>query len=339
MTMLEEAERLHGASQRSNVTGFSDESADDLNITAIQTARTRISRHIKFTPVMDVVLRAEDGRLLDMRLKLENLQVTGAFKARGALNKAITVAEERSHRGLVAGSGGNLGPAVAYAGRLVGLPTTIVVPVTTSVGKVHDLEAMGARVLTRGRTWYALQAAAEAIGQDEALAYVHPFADPVVMAGHGTIGLEILERVPDLTTVVVPVGGGGLASGVAAAVKALRPDIRVVGVQETEYPLLSASFRAGQVIDLPPDLEASPLLPRQTNAVNLRLIRKHVDELVLVNESQLVYAAHLLWSELDVRATRSAASAVAAVLSGIVPMPVTGSACAIVCGRGAAGLF
>src|SRR5512139_4207466 len=185
-------------------------------------------------------------------LKLENLQMTGAYKERGALNRLLLMPPADRERGLIAASAGNHAQAVAYhAGRL-GVAATIVMPETTPITKVANTRAHGARIVLHGANYDEAYAEARRLEQVEGLTFVHPFDDPAIIAGQGTIGLEILEQDPEVETIVVPIGGGGLVSGVAVAAKERRPGVRVVGVETEVLPCMIAALDAGKPVTLEP---------------------------------------------------------------------------------------
>jgi len=187
----------------------------------------------------------------ELWLKLELLQVTGSFKARGAVSKARALSPEELDRGLITASGGNHGLAVAYVGGLLDVPTTICLPTNVNPDKVEKLKAYGARVVIKGHAWDVSNKNALAIAGAEGLTYIHPFADPLVAAGQGTIALEILEDVPRIDTILVAIGGGGLITGIATAAKAIKPSIRIVGIEPVGAQTLKASLDAGEVVTLP----------------------------------------------------------------------------------------
>jgi threonine dehydratase len=309
-------------------------------ISEIQAARQRIAPYVRRTPSVGAapaLLPAElSGRLT---LKLESLQVTGSFKARGAANKVLSLAPERVARGLVTASGGNHGLGVAHAGRIAGAPVMIYLPASAPPTKAEALERLGAQVLREGEVWDdANRAALEAASRD-GLTYVHPFADPAVIAGQGTLGLEILEDAPETDLVVAAIGGGGLIAGVASALKALRPGLRVVGVEPAGAPTLFESLRAGRVVELPAITTAAhSLAPRRSDELNFGIIRQTVEEIVLVTDDEMRDAARWLWREMGVAAELSAAAALAALLTGKVSPGPSLSTCALVCGAGTDGM-
>ncbi len=224
-------------------------------------------------------------------LKLENLQMTGSFKERGALNRLLTLSPEERARGLITASAGNHAQGVAYhAGRL-GYPATIVMPETTPIIKVASTRAHGARVVLSGSSYDEAYAEARRLEQAEGLTFVHPFDDPGVIAGQGTIGLEILDQVPDLDAVVVPVGGGGLVSGVGVAVKGRRPGVRVIGVQAELLASMQAALEAGKPVTLEgAQTLADGIAVKRTGDLTLAHARKVVDEVVTVSEEEIASA-------------------------------------------------
>jgi len=274
-----------------------------------------------------------------LRLKLEALQVTGSFKPRGAINAVFALPRERLGRGIVTASGGNHGLAVAYAGWATGVPATIFLPRSVAADKIARLDAWGARVVIAGEVWDDSNRAALQHAAAESLAYIHPFADPDVIAGQGTVGVEILDDAPDLDTILVAVGGGGLISGVAIAAKAAKPGIRILGVEPVGAPTLHDSLAAGCLVELPRlDTAAVTLAPRRSEALNLGIIRRTVERIVLVEDAEMRMAARWLWQEMGIAAELSGAAAVAALLAGHYRAAPDERVCAIVCGAGTDGI-
>jgi threonine dehydratase len=311
----------------------------DIGLHEVEQARRRLAGHVRRTPLVPA---APLSRPLPggggLTLKLESLQVTGSFKARGAAHKALTLTREETGRGLVTASGGNHGLGVAYAGRLIGAPVTIFLPGNAPASKAEKLEQWGARVVRAGAVWDEADKAARLIAERDGLTYVHAFADPAVIAGQGTVGLEILEDAPDTDVLLVAIGGGGLISGIGLAVKALRPSLRLIGVEPVGAPTLFESVRAGAVIELPRiTTVANTLAPRQSAAINLEIIRATVDDIVLVTDEEMREAARWLWFEMGIAAELSGAAAVAALLTGRAGREARRS-CALVCGVGTDGL-
>jgi threonine dehydratase len=310
-----------------------------LGLADIRAAAGRIAHQVRRTPLMPVHPtrhRATVGKLL---LKLECLQVTGTFKARGALNKLATLGEAERRRGLVTASGGNHGIAVAHAGWLAGVPAIIYLPTATPAAKQAKIRHWGGKVILDGEAWDDANAAALAHAARDGLTYVHPFADPVVIAGQGTIGLELHADEPELDTLVVAIGGGGLISGVAIAAKALNPGLRIVGVEPTGAPTLLESVRQGRVVRLDRvDTLAGTLAPRESAQINFDTIAALVDDIVLVSDDDMREAARWLWTELGVAAELSGAATVAALLNGQVTTGPQEAVAALVCGAGTDGI-
>lgn len=306
----------------------------------VQAARHRLAPHIRRTPLVSAgpppPTPESAGRVT---LKLESLQVTGSFKARGATNKVLSLPPETVSRGLVTASGGNHGLGVAYAGRIARAPVTIYLPVNAPAAKAAKLERWGARVIREGTVWDEANHAALAAAEREGLTYVHPFADPAVAAGQGTIGLEILEEAPETDLVLVAIGGGGLSSGVSTAIKALRPHARILGVEPFGAPTLFESFKAGRVVELPEvTTAANTLAPRRSDERNFEILRRNLEGIVLVTDEEMREAARWLWFEMGIAAELSGAASLAALLSGRIRLDGARSACAIVCGAGTDGI-
>jgi threonine dehydratase len=314
-------------------------------------ARARIAPYVVRTPMLRLRSGAAhageipeapvlDARLgADLLLKLECLQASGSFKARGAVNKVLSLPREIATRGIVTASGGNHGLAVAYAGRVIDAPTTVFLPGRATIAKASRIERWGARVVRVGDVWDDAHAAALDHAAREGLTYVHPFADLDVVAGAGTVALEVLDSAPDTDLFIVAIGGGGLASGVASVAKQRDPRIRVVGVEPVGAPTLYESVRAKRVIELPViTTAATTLAPRRSDALNLEIISEAVDEIVLLTDDEIRAGARFLLEEIGIGAELSGAAAVAAVLAGKVDVSKSKNPCALVCGAGSDAL-
>ncbi len=310
-----------------------------LEVEDIQKARERIKNAVRRTPCIRARFchspAVEDAAL---SLKLECLQVSGSFKARGASNKVMTLSERERKRGLVTASGGNHGLGVAYAGRRAGSPVRVYLPTSTPASKVEKLERWGAAIVFEGEVWDDANAAAERAAEREGMTYVHPFADPAVMAGQGTVGLEILDQSASVDTVLVSIGGGGLISGIATALKARKPGVKVVGVEPSGAPTLKRSLEAGRVVELDAiTTDANTLAPRRTEQINLDVVRERVDAIVLVEDDDMRAAARWLWFEMGLGVELSAGAAVAALRTGAYRPSRDENICAVVCGSGTDG--
>lgn len=275
-----------------------------------------------------------------LSLKLECLQVTGSFKARGALNRLLTLDENRRRRGIITASGGNHGLAVAYAGRRLGVPTVVYLPTSTTADKALRIERWGATVIRAGSVWDEAHVAALEHAEREGLTYLHSFADAEVVHGQGTIALEIFERAPDVDALIVAIGGGGLLSGMAAVTRLLRQrGVRIIGVEPTGAPTLFESLRAGRVVELPAiTTRASTLAPRKSDDFTFDIIRASVDDIVLVTDDEMHEAACFLHETIGVGVELSGAAAVAAVLSQKAMLARCRHPCALVCGMGTESL-
>ncbi len=310
-----------------------------VDLSAVEAAARRLNPHLRHTPLLDAcpLPGGEPGSRLF--LKLENLQVTGSFKSRGAANKVLTLPTERVSRGLVTASGGNHGLGVAFAGRLVGAPVTIYLPANVPAAKAAKLERWGARVVWEGELWDDANRAAQEAARREGMTYVHAFADEEVIAGQGTLALEALGDEPGLDLFLVAIGGGGLISGVATAAKGRKPAARVVGIEAAGAPKIYRSLREGKLVELDAvTTVANTLSSRTSHEMNLAIIREQVDEVVLVTDEEMREAARWLWFETGVAAELSGAAALAALLAGKIPLEGVRAACAVVCGAGTDGL-
>ena len=278
-------------------------------------ARQRIADHIYVSPCA----RSETfSRAIGAHgfLKLENLQMTGAYKERGALNKLLTLPPLERAKGLVAASAGNHAQAVAYhAGRL-GVAATIVMPEATPLLKVANTRGHGARVVLHGANYEEAYAEARRLEQVEGLTFVHPFDDPAVIAGQGTVALELLEQVPDLDAVLVPVGGGGLVSGMAVALKARAPHVRVIGVETEMLPCMLASLDEGRLVTVEAaSTVADGIAVKRAGEITFLHVQKLVDEIVTVSEEEIASAILYLLEKEKTVAEGAGAVAVAALLN------------------------
>ncbi|MDJ0946018.1 MAG: threonine/serine dehydratase [Kiloniellales bacterium] len=305
----------------------------------IEAAAERIRGAVRRTPNLAAEPLKDSLPLGELVLKLENLQVTGSFKARGASNTLFSLPEDEVRRGIITASGGNHGLAVAYAGWRAETRAVIYLPASTPEAKVEKLRAWGAEVVVEGAVWDDAKDAALTTAEAEGLTFIHPFDDPRVVAGQGTVGIEILEDDPGLDYLFVAIGGGGLISGVATAVKALKPSITVIGVEPTGAPTLKESLAAKELVTLPEiTTAAGTLAPRRSAALNLEIIGRTVDEIVLVSDGEMAAAARSLWFELGIAAELSGAAALAAIQKGRFALPQDARVGALVCGAGTDGI-
>jgi threonine dehydratase len=265
-------------------------------------------------------------------LKLENLQKTGAFKERGALNKLLTLTPEERSRGVIAASAGNHAQGLAYHAGRRGIDAQICMPLTTPLIKVSATKAYGADVILYGANYD--EACEEAIRRSEQkhLTFIHPFDDDAVIAGQGTLGLELLQQHSEIEAVVVPIGGGGLIGGIACAIKETNPNVQIVGVQTTRLPSMKVAVAEGKPVTLAPAATiADGIAVRRAGDRTLPLVQKYVDEIVTVNEEEIANAVLLLLEREKMLAEGAGAAAIAAVINHKVKM--TGKKIAVlVCG-------
>lgn len=250
----------------------------------------------------------------DIRVKYENLQVTNAFKERGALVKLLTLSEEERARGVIAMSAGNHAQAVAYHARRLGIPATIVMPEPTPFVKVAATRSYGAQVVLAGEMLADAQAEAERRAEEHGLVWVHPYDDPAIICGQGTIALEMLEAQPDLDCLVVPIGGGGLIAGMATAAKALKPDIEIVGVEPELYPSMLAALRGEQATCGGATL-AEGIAVKNVGVLTQKIARDTVDDILLVSEDAIEQAVNAYLTRQKTMAEGAGAAGLAAVLT------------------------
>ncbi len=280
----------------------------------VEAARERIRGSIEYTPARhSAALSAMTGQTVF--LKLDNLQRTGAFKERGALNKILTLRPSEKQRGVIAASAGNHAQAVAFHAAAHRIKARIVMPEMTPLVKVSATAGYGARVLLHGANYDEAYEEAWRIAREEKLTFLHPFDDAAVIAGQGSIGLELLEQIPDLDAVVVPIGGGGLISGIACVLKALRPQTRVIGVQTERLPsMLRAREMGGPITVLPQATIADGIAVRRAGTLTYPMVALYVDELVTVDEEEIAQAILVLLEREKTLAEGAGAVALAALL-------------------------
>ena len=284
-----------------------------VTLAEIEAARRTIAGHVLRTPILPAPpLSALTGA--DVFVKYENLQVTNSFKERGACVKLASLTAEERRRGVIAMSAGNHAQAVAYHARRLAIPATIVMPVTAPFVKIKATEALGATVILDGETVADAQARAEAIAQAQDLVWVHPYDDPHVIAGQGTIALEMLEEVPDLDTLVVPIGGGGLIAGCAIVARAKSPSITIVGAESALYPSVWNAIR-GENKPCGGATLAEGIAVKNVGKLTLPIIRKLVSDIVLVDEQLIERAVNAFLTLQKTMAEGAGAAGLAAMLA------------------------
>jgi threonine dehydratase len=278
----------------------------------VEAARERLTgKGVRVTPLYaSETFGRMTGRVVE--LKAETLQRTGSFKIRGAVNKLESLTEAERKAGVVAASAGNHGQAVAWAAREAGMEATIFMPAETPMAKVEPTRNYGAHAELTGATFEDALAAAQAHVEETGATFVHPFEDPVVIAGQGTIGLELVEQLPEVETVVIPVGGGGLASGIALALRAVKPDVKVVGVQAAACAPLAGEPELGYTI-------AEGIAVKQPGELTSRILGDHLESIVTVTDEEISQAIVLLTERAKLVVEGAGAAAVAALLAGRIP--------------------
>ncbi|RVM12486.1 threonine/serine dehydratase [Sinorhizobium meliloti] len=298
----------------------------------IREAQERLQPDIRHTPLLraEKIEKAAGCRLY---LKPETLQITGAFKIRGALNKALSLSKEEIANGIIATSSGNHAQGLAYAARMLGVKAILVLPVTTPKIKIENTKALGAEVILFDGDTAARWKRVYEIAEENEYAAVHAFEDPIVMAGQGTIGCEILHDLDDVDTVIVPVGGGGLISGISTAIKETKPSVRVIGAE----PALTPKYFHSRV-----NKERTSLPLKNTIADGLRIsvpgqnpypiIEKYVDEIVLVEDEHIIAGMRALAKDAKLIAEPAASIGVGALLAGIIDVKPDEKVCAVLSG-------
>jgi threonine dehydratase len=302
-----------------------------VGIADIEAARERIAPYVRRTPVTPLVqLKSPPPTEAKVTLKLECLQVTGSFKARGAMNRLLGTPKAETANGIVTASGGNHGLAVARTAYAAGVPATIFVPSGVSPAKVVKMQAWNASVEVVGDEWTVSNEAALSFAREKGAIYFHPFADPLVVAGQGTLGLEMLDDMPDMDAI--------LMSGAATAIRARRPGVKIIGIEPVGSPTLKACLDAGRLVALPEVTSKVPTMTcRMTDQRIFETVRDTVDEIVLVTDEAMAEASRWLWFEMGVAADLSGSASLAALRQGVPALAGARHICALVCGAGAEG--
>jgi threonine dehydratase len=319
----------------------------DIALTDIEAAARAIAGRVSRTPMLSsrtaarfvaerhaVTLGAGPARdgVARLFVKAEHLQVTGSFKPRGATNKVLALRPDERARGLITLSAGNHAQAVAYAAASEGIPVTVVMPAAASRSKARAAAAYGAEVILHGEHVGDTFARMEVIRAQRSLTFVHQFDDPAVIAGQGSVGLEIVEDLPEVDVVVVGVGGGGLICGIAAAVKRLRPAARVVGVEPEASNALSLALSEGRVVPLQPSSIADGLGAPFAGVWTLEMARRHVDAMHLIDEPTIAAGMRFALERMKQVLEPAGAAALGAVLCGAVPVADGETVCVVASG-------
>jgi threonine dehydratase len=307
---------------------MSDPEAHDVPMRELEAARSRLAGVVHRTPLLSSATAAAwttaatGVRLADDRLyvKAEHLQKTGSFKARGMTNRIATLGSEAAARGAITLSAGNAGQAYAWAGRTAGVAITVVMPTAAVPSKVEACLGYGARVVLHGAHVGETLAEMERIRAAEGLELVHPFDDPAVIAGHASAGFELIEDLPELDVVVVGVGGGGLISGVAAALKGRRPGIRVYGVEPDRSNAMTVALARNEVVRIEPVSVADGLGAPFAGVWTMAMCRRYVDDIVLLDDPTILAGMRFAIERMKQVLEPAGAAALAAVLAGRIPI-------------------
>ncbi|WP_019652718.1 threonine ammonia-lyase [Variovorax atrisoli] len=301
-------------------------------------AHERVKPYIRRTPLVDAHPWVPGGAA-QVRFKAECQQVTGSFKARGAFNRVLNLPEEVRRQGLATASGGNFGAAVAYVGKTLGLPANVFVMNTSTPITRARIESHGAKLTVHGDFWDQSWDAAGANVAEHGGALLHPYADRDVVIGQGTTALEIIDEWPEVETLVVSIGGGGLLAGIAQAAKLLKPSIRVIGVEAAGCPTLYTCRKEGRIVKLENVKTRVPILAaRSTEPLNFELIEKYVDEIVLVDEEVIEDSARSAWQHAGLAIELGAATALAAVSHRCFERRDDEKIAVVLCGSGSDGM-
>lgn len=328
--MLSFQNSLHEIMKFYQETNIMKKTLSELNLEDVKLAREVISSVILPTSMRKVLCKV-GSQEAEIFVKLESQQLTGSFKIRGALNKMNSLTKEERQRGVIAASAGNHAQGVAYSATLLGIRSVIVMPETSPLVKVTATQNYGAEVILHGDYFDIAFQRARELEKEKGYTFVHPYEDPYVIAGQGTIGLEILESLPDVENVVVPIGGGGLISGIAMVLKALRPNIRVIGVVSAAAPGMRNLFdKQIPIIKKSATIADGIAVKNPSPEMYKNFISKYVDEIVEVTDEEIALAMVFLLEKMKALTEGSGAAGFAAVLSDKVKL--TGKTCVLLCG-------
>ncbi len=298
-----------------------------------EAAHERVSRHAYHTPLLSSRLLSERTGL-DVRLKAEMFQRTGSYKIRGPLNKFSYLTEEQKRRGVICSSAGNHAQGVALAAKIHGIRAVVAMAENATPSKIAATRGYGAEVVLHGTIWDEANERAKELVASEGLTYIHPFDDEELIAGQGTLGREIYQDWPEVEAAIVPIGGGGLISGVAMALKSLNPKIRVIGVESSGAPAMKRSVEEGRLVTLDRvDCIIDGLRVKRVGSTTFEVVRRFVDELVALPDEQIFEGLVWVMSHAKLVVEGAAAAPVAALLQGIVKLPA-GSKVAVVLSGG-----
>ena len=312
-------------------------SEQDVTLRDVERAAEVLKGIARRTPLDTSKTLSELSRM-DLFLKMENLQRTGSFKLRGAYNMICSLPDSERKRGVVAASAGNHAQGVAHAATLLDTVSTIVMPETASPAKIDATKGYGARVVLYGSSFDETVEMAKRISSKEGSTFVHPFDDARVVAGQGTVAMEMLDAQPDLGALIVPVGGGGLIAGMAIAAKAINPRVRVVGVQSQAFPGMYMAFKTARIVPFKAEETiADGIAVKRPGKLDYHIVRRSVDDLVLVSDREIAEAEFLMLERMKTVAEPAGAVGVAACLSGLVK--AKGEKCGVVVSGGNVDMY
>jgi threonine dehydratase len=303
-----------------------------LTLDDFKRARARIDPHIHHTPLL-TSRQLSERTGFDVRLKAELFQRVGSYKIRGPLNKFALLTDEQKKRGVVCSSAGNHAQGVALAAKIHGIRAVVCMAKNATPSKIAATKAYGAEVVLHGMIWDEANEKAKELVRDEGLTYVHPFDDADLIAGQGTLGLEIAMDWPEVDAVIVPIGGGGLISGVSMALKSHNPKVRVIGVESSDGPAMKMSVEAGELQTIDCRTVIDGLRVRRVGEINFSVVQRFVDEIVALPDRRIFDAVVWIMERCKLVVEGAAAAPVAALLDGLVALP-PGSRVAVVLSGG-----
>ena len=305
--------------------------AFSLTLRDFEEARARIAPHIRRTPLL-TSRQLSDLTGFDIRLKAELFQKVGSYKIRGPLNKFALMPDEQKRRGVVCSSAGNHAQGVALAAKIHGMRAVVCMAENATPSKIAATRGYGAEVVLHGTIWDEANEKAKELVREEGLTYVHPFDDEELIAGQGTLGLEIVQDWPEVDAVVVPIGGGGLISGVAMAVKGFNPKIRVIGVESSDGPAMKMSVDAGRLETIDCRTVIDGLRVRRVGEINFSVVQRFVDEIVTLPDTEIFEAVHWVMDRCKLVVEAAAAAPVAALTHGLIDLAAGSRVVAVLSG-------
>lgn len=302
-----------------------------LTLRDYEEARARIAAHIKHTPLL-TSRQLSELTGYDVRLKAELFQNVGSYKIRGPLNKFAQMSEEDKRRGVVCSSAGNHAQGVALAAKIYGIRAVVCMATNATPAKIAATRGYGAEVVLHGSIWDEANEKAKELVRDEGLTYVHPFDDAQLIAGQGTLGLEVIQDWPNVDAIVVPIGGGGLIAGVSMAVKSHNPKIKVFGVESSDGPAMKASVDAGSLQTIDCKTVIDGLRVRRCGELNFSVVQRFVDDIVTLPDSDIFDAMLWIMERCKLVVEGAAAAPVAALMHGLIKMPAGSRVVAVLSG-------